>query len=97
MPPVRLEVSGTSTFAHEHFGVKTEDAVLGNYHKFHNAATEADIQQRFIESSESSTFSPLATSDPLWQESNYSESLIVLDVVKAVEQHHAMNRDCGEK
>jgi hypothetical protein len=88
LPPDRLEVSGTSTFAHEHQGGEKVAAVISN-------TADALSQQRFIEKSDDSSFSPLVTGDPLWQESNYSMSISIFDVVKAIEQYHVMNHDCG--
>ena len=90
MPPVRLEISGTSTFAHEHQGGEKVAAVVRN-------DTEALKQQRFIERSDISKFSPLVTNDLLWRESNYSKSISIFDVIKAIEQYHAMNHNCGGK
>ena len=54
MPSARLEVTDTSTFAHEHQGGGKVDAVVPD----NNTGTV--IQQRFIERSEASAFSPLA-------------------------------------
>ena len=91
MPSARLEVTGTGTFAHEHQGGGKVDAVVPD----NNTGTV--IQQRFIERSDASAFSPLATSDPLWQESNYSKSISIWDVIKAIEKFHTMHHKCGGK
>ena len=94
LPSARLEVSGTSTFAHQHQGGGE------NVDAFVSDTSGAATQTRFIERSDASAFSPLATSDPLWQESNYSKSISIWDAIKAIDQFHTMHHphhDCGEK
>ena len=87
VPPGRLEISGYNNFTHGHQGSE----VYSESHSMNQ--TE---EQRFIVQSDHSAFSHLVTSDPQWQNSNYSKLASIQDVMRAIEQFQ-IQHGCGEQ
>ena len=86
VPPRRLEISGYNNFTHGH-----EGSVLSESHLMNQTD-----EQRFIVQSDYSAFSHLVTSDQQWQKSNYSKSISIQDVMRAIEQFQ-IQHGCGEQ
>ena len=84
MPPLQLEVTGHSQFKYE--VPSLELIVEADSTEPRNNLAGGQIE--FINQSEDSSFSPLITEERFWQLSNYSSSLSIQDVLKAVETYY---------
>ncbi|KAI2495415.1 hypothetical protein MHU86_19090 [Fragilaria crotonensis] len=94
MPPVQLEITGKNSFKYGFESI--EDEEVPRIEESVTQAKNQSVELHFIQRSSHSAFSDLVTSDPLWRRSNYSKSISILDVLKAVEQFHKY-RGCEDK
>ena len=94
MAPAQLEVTGRSSFRYD---IITDVGVdVPSIEKSFTHAENRTLDLQFIEKSSPSSFSHLITSDPLWQNSKYSKSISIRDVVRAIEQFHKYH-GCEDK
>ncbi|KAI2513250.1 hypothetical protein MHU86_1021 [Fragilaria crotonensis] len=94
IPPVQLEITGKNSF--KYGMVAFADEEIPRVEKSVTRGKNRSVELQFIQRSSHTAFSDLVTSDPLWRKSNYSKSISIRDVLKAVEQAHKY-RGCEDK
>jgi hypothetical protein len=94
IPPVQLEMTGKNSFK---YGLESiDDEEFARMGESEMQAKNRSVKLQFIQRSSHSAFSHLVTNDPLWRQSNYSKSISIRDVIKAIEQVHK-HRGCEDK
>ena len=95
IPPVQLEMTGKNSFKYGMVAFADDEIPL--IEKSATRAKDHDhVNSKFIHKSRHSAFSHLVTKDPLWRQSNYSKSISIRDVLRAIEQAHKY-RGCEDK